>query len=130
MNHQSGGHVWNSITDSEEWTCDDEKDVLAGGAVQAELQGEGGGQRPGRPTELGEDPCGRQGRAGQAGCVEILGSLGAELRKVSAQGVAYLHSIKGGAPRAAVDKGLQRELQSRVSGEDSEGRSGQGDWER
>lgn len=38
---------------------------------------------------------------------------------------------KGGSiPRAAVEKGLQRELQSRVPGEDSEGGSRWGCWER
>ena len=38
---------------------------------------------------------------------------------------------KGGSTRrAAVEKGLQRELQSRVPGEDSEGGSGRGCWER
>lgn len=50
----------------------------------------------------------------------------AELRKDSAKGIAYLHSKKGEHPwRAAVEKGLQGELQSRVPREDSEGGS---DW--
>ena len=85
---------------------DDEKDMMMMKSTcwpveqsKQNYRGKEVGRGPGRPTELGEDPCGRRGRAGQAGCVQMLGSLGAEPRKVSAQGVAYLHSIKGGAPR-------------------------------